>query len=199
MSSRVVPLFALSSRSAFSQFFERRVRAVRPHLVPSFIFTTISLPPPSSFANRGIATVSGRPRGIPNRLSLLCQSGQGGCGISFARDASGVLCSIRLPGRGEPPHRAARRSVSSFLIDSARQSRLSDLLGRSTRWFRRDGRWARAENRGGWKGGGFLLGVAERGRDSVGGRCGLIVIGKALRVFQLFPDPVHTCARAGHA
>lgn len=35
--------------------------------------------------------------------------------------------------------------------------------------------------------GGFLLGVAERGRDSVGGRCGLIVIGKAPRVFQLFP------------
>jgi len=34
---------------------------------------------------------------------------------------------------------------------------------------------------------GFLLGVAERGRDSVGGRCGLIVIGKAPRVFQLFP------------
>lgn len=31
------------------------------------------------------------------------------------------------------------------------------------------------------------MGVAERGRDSVGGRCGLIVIGKAPRVFQLFP------------
>lgn len=48
-----------------------------------------------------------------------------------------AVCSL---ARGEP--RAAsgrvapRRSVSSFLIDSARQSRPSDLLGRT-----RDGRW----------------------------------------------------------
>lgn len=47
------------------------------------------------------------------------------------------------PARSRSPVRSRqaarpRRSVSSFLIDSARQSRLSDLLGRSTRWFRRD-------------------------------------------------------------
>jgi len=120
---------------SFFPVFQTRAR-----LVPSFIFTI-----PASLANRSTATVSGRPRGIPNRLSLLRQSGQGGCGISFARDASGL--SPLYPWRAA--RRAAPRcSVSSFLIDSARQSRLSDLLGRSTRWFRRDEGWVAAENRG---------------------------------------------------
>lgn len=36
---------------------------------------------------------------------------------------------------GRRNEEADARSVSSFLIDSARQSYLSDLLGRSTRWF----------------------------------------------------------------
>lgn len=128
------------------------------------------------------------PRGIPNRLSLLPERTRRLWNQLGSRCSERVYSSARLLAAS----RAPRRSVSSFLIDSARQSRLSDLLGRSTRWLRRDG-WAGVEHKGGgWRG--LLLGVAERGRDSVGGRCGLIVIGKAPRAFsRLFPS--HTRVR----
>lgn len=147
---------------------------------------------PPSLANRGTVPSRAAHRGIPNRLSLLSERTRRLWNQLDSR------CSERVysPARLLVASRAPRRSVSSFLIDSARQSRLSDLLGCSTRWFRRDG-WAGVEHKGGRGKRAFIgRGGTRTGfrRRSLRSDCHR----KSAARFPAFPG-AYTCARTRRA
>lgn len=125
----------------FFSIFSKRIS----FLLPSFFLLSFHRPAERGGNGRQRAWRDGRrmeegnararpPHKVPpNRLSLLLEQ------TRRRNEPRGRRMEREGRCGGWRNEEADARSVSSFLIDSARQSYLSDLLGRSTRWFRLEG------------------------------------------------------------